>query len=269
MTRFLGVTRERVFSPGRVDDDGAILRMVADRLRVAGRDVSVLDGDATHWPEPVAGTVVFAMCQGERALTNLERWQARGLRIVNTPQGIRNCQRQRTVAAFEGSHIAFPETLLVDTDGAAPAMAACGAWIKRGDVHATEPDDVVYVDDTVAAQRTLQRFRSRGIARAVVQRHVPGTVVKFYAVLGRFFSCTSAGGAPPLAAGVLSRIDGLGRQAADRLEIEIYGGDCVVDVNGGLQLIDLNDWPSYAFCCAEAASNIAAYLLAQDVASDE
>lgn len=268
MTRFLGVARERVFSPGRVDDDGAIIRMVADRLRVAGHEVSVFDADEAQWPEPAGGTIVFAMCQGERALTNLERWQARGLRIVNTPQGIRNCQRHRTVAAFAGRDIAFPATRLVDTDGPVPGMVEGGVWIKRGDVHATEPHDVVYVDDGAAARQALQRFRLRGIARVVMQRHIPGPVVKFYAVRGRFFACASGVGAVPLADDVLQQIDALGRHAAEILGVEVYGGDCVRDLNGKLYLIDLNDWPSFASCRAAAASHIAAYVQARDVARD-
>ena len=270
MSRFLGITRERVFSPGRVDDDGAILHMVADRLRTAGHEVSVFDADEPRWPQPVAGTVVFAMCQGERALAHLQQWQARGLRIVNTPDGIRNCQRHRTVAAFAGSPIAFPETVLVDSGErlTVPWIADGGAWIKRGDVHATEPDDVVFVDGAATAQQALGRFRARGIARVVVQRHIPGTVVKFYAVRGRFFACASGPGVVPLADDVLQRIDALGGRAAEILGVEVYGGDCVRDLSGKLHLIDLNDWPSFASCRAAAAGHIAAYVQAQDVARD-
>ncbi len=271
MSRFLGITREPVFSPGRVQDDGAILEMVADRLRAGGQDVRVLAADAEPWPEPAAGTIVFTMCQGAPALQRLQQWQARGVRIVNCPEAILNCQRHRTVAAFQAAAIPFPETVLLTVGGEPPLpswVANGGAWVKRGDVHATEADDVVAVDGTAAARRALQRFRERGIAAAVLQRHVAGTVVKFYAVRDGFFHCVRPLGGVEIPLEVLRRIAKLGQRAAAALNVEVYGGDCVYDVNGGVTLIDLNDWPSYAPCRAEGAAAIAAHLLAQDVATD-
>jgi hypothetical protein len=270
MRSFLGISRERIFSPGRVDDDRAILRLVADALQCAGQRVQLLDGDDRTWPEPSAETVVFAMCQGPRAVEHLRRWEQRGARVVNSADGILNCQRHRTVPALVAAGTPFPASVLVDT-AAPPALpewiAADGAWVKRGDVHATEADDVVFVEGADAAAAALRRFHERGVARAVVQRHVSGTVVKFYAVRGRFFFAV-----PPrdgaLPADALRGIDTLAQQAARVLDVEVYGGDCVCAANGAVHLIDLNDWPSYAPCRSEAAREIAGYLLAQPTARD-
>lgn len=260
MSAFLGIRRERVFSPGRVDDDRAILDAVIDTLRAAGCAVGVVDGDDERWPEPQVGTVVFTMAQGDRALARLAAWERRGIRVVNTPEAILNCQRHRTVPLLTAAGIAFPESRMIATDAVpAGAMFPDGAWLKRGDVHATDPDDVVFVDTPAAFDAAVSGFRSRGIRAAVVQRHVPGAVVKFYAVRGRFFY----GVRPPgggLADSVHDGIDRLGQQAAAALGVEIYGGDCVCDPSGRLTLIDLNDWPSYARCRSRAASAIAAYI---------
>jgi hypothetical protein len=271
MSEFLGITREPVFSPGKVEDDRAILEMTAEHLRALGHAVDVCSAADDAWPEPADTTVVFTMAQGARALRRLQQWEARGIRIVNRPAGILNCQRQRTVAAFAGAGLAFPETVLLATKAAVPWpvwVGAAGAWIKRGDVHATEADDVVYVADVAAAGDALQRFAARGIAVAAVQRHVAGTVLKFYAVRGRFFHCVQPPGGTQITAGVVREIDELGRRAAEILEVEVYGGDCVLGMNGELSLIDLNDWPSYASCRARAAAGIAAHLLAQTVATE-
>jgi glutathione synthase/RimK-type ligase-like ATP-grasp enzyme len=268
MSTFFGITREPVFSPGKVDDDAAILELVAARLRQAGHTVAVCDPDAARWPEPADGTLVFAMCQSDRALARLEEWHRRGLRIINSPAAIRNCRRRQTLAAFRGAQIPFPDSVLLETGAQAvvPAwVAQGGAWVKRGDVHATEPADVVAVEDVAATRQALRRMRDRGIETAVVQRHVPGSVLKFYAVDRRFFHGVPAPG-NPISREVLQRADELGRRAARALGVEIYGGDCVCDVNGALTLIDLNDWPSYAPCRARAAEEIAAHLQAQCVA---
>jgi len=270
MSHFLGITREPEFSPGKVDADRAILELTAEQLRTRGHTVQVCNAADETWPEPAGGTVVFTMAQGARALQRLRQWETRGVRIVNRPGGILNCQRHRTVAAFAATDLAFPETVLLPTAGAPPLptwIAVAGAWIKRGDVHATDPADVVYVTDAAAAGAALHRFHARGIAAAVVQRHMAGTVLKFYGVRDGFFHCVPPASGAALPAEVLHGIDALGRRAADLLEVEIYGGDCVVDVNGELTLIDLNDWPSYAPCRAHAAGAIAAYVLAQKVAT--
>ncbi len=271
MSRFLGISREPEFSPGKVEDDRAILEMTAARLRERGHAADVCGADAEVWPVATDATVVFTMAQGGRALDRLQQWAVRGVRIINRPEGILNCQRHRTVAAFAQTDVAFPETALLATTEATrvPAwVSAAGAWVKRGDVHATEADDVVYVADMNAARDALRRFQVRGIASAVVQRHIAGTVLKFYAVRGGFFHCVppTAGGETPKE--TARRIDALGRRAADILGVEVYGGDCVVGVNGELTLIDLNDWPSYAPCRARAAGEIAAYVLAQIKATE-
>lgn len=271
MSVFLGITREHVYSPGRVADDSAILHLVADELRQEGHSVAVIGGDDERWPEPAAYTMVFAMCQGPRALERLQHWEARGVRIINRPDGILNCQRHRTVPALVRAGTPFPESLLLET-AAAPTLPAWiadgGAWVKRGDVHATESDDVVFVDSVATAHAALHRFHARRVAHAVVQRHVRGIVLKFYAVRGRFFHAVPPPGGSVLPPETLPRIDALGQDAARVLNVEVYGGDCVFAVNGALTLIDLNDWPSYAPCRSAAAKGIAAYLLAQHTARD-
>jgi len=264
MSKFFGITRERVFSPGKVEDDSAILEAVAGRLRQAGHAVSVFHADEPEWPDPTGISLVFSMAQGAVALERMREWQARSIRIVNRPEAILNCQRHRTIAALTGAGVPFPESHLIDTSagGALPEWIGGGAWVKRGDVHATEAGDVVRVDSVVAARAVLQRLHQRGIHSAVVQRHVGGTVLKFYAVRQRFFFCVTASSSWPLPASALERIAALGERAARALDVEVYGGDCVYDAQGGLCLIDLNDWPSYVSCRTQAAMEIATYLQA-------
>jgi len=271
MKTFLGITRERVFSPGRVADDAAILHLVAERLRADGHAVTVIDGDDAHWPEVGADTVVFTMCQGDRALERLADWEAAGVRVVNRPDGILNCQRHRTVPLLTAAALPVPPSLLVTTaaEPAWPGWATAGVWVKRGDVHATEPADVVFAPERAAAGAALRGFYDRGIARAVLQQHAPGVVLKFYAVTDRFFFCV-----PPADAGlpgpdVLARVRDLGARAARALRVEVYGGDCVVAADHQVSLIDLNDWPSYAACRVDAATAIAACVLPPNSAREQ
>ena len=61
----------------------------------------------------------------------------------------------------------------------------------------------------------------------------------------------------PFEAGRLAR---LVRAAATALGLEVYGGDAIASADGGLVLLDVNAWPSFALYRDEAAPVIAAYL---------
>jgi hypothetical protein len=259
---FLGIAREPVYSPGKVEDDRAILDAVAARLRRTYR-VAVLDPEPTL-PASAPAPVVFAMCQGPASLETLRRWEASGVRVINSSAGIANTHRARMLAAFERHGIAQPAGRLLRSDepNAFPEWTDGSAWLKRGDVHATEPDDVVRVEGRAAAATAMAAMRRRGITSALLQPHIDGPVFKFYAVRGCFFAAFAPPqAAQPLQRALETRMRALAEAAAAALELEVFGGDCVRDRQDNLWLIDLNDWPSYARCRPEAAEAIASYLI--------
>ena len=264
---FLGIEREAVFSPGKVDADAGILSSVGRVLTARGADVRILTVDEAARATPSEATVVFAMCQGDAALALLFAWEARGIRIVNRPRAVLDSRRHRAIPLLQRAAVALPTTILVDSaDPDAPrAVASLGtpAWVKRGDVHATHPDDVARVDAPELLPTTLARFRERGIHEVAVQRHVAGTVHKFYGVAEDFFHCVTPADGRHLDATTLAAMQSLGVRGAAALGLEVYGGDCVCDAHGDLHLVDLNDWPSYGPCRAQGAAAIAAHIHAQ------
>jgi hypothetical protein len=264
MSAFLGITREPLFSPGKVDADRAILLAVAEVLERRGHAVRVAAGEGAL-PEPEPGEAVFAMCQGDAALAALREWERRGVRVVNSVASILGCHRHRLLESLRRAAVKAPEALVFDTARVPerwPAwLESAGGWLKRGDVHATEADDVVFVRDANEARGTVARFQARDIARAALQRHVDGTIVKFYAAGDRliaWFPPSDVELAP--SADQIEALSGVARSAAAAVGLDVYGGDCVLDASGGVALIDLNDWPSYAACRAAAAKAIAAHL---------
>jgi hypothetical protein len=259
MTVFLGIARECVYSPGKVEDDQAILDAVAECLaqRHCVRTVSA--------EEPLVGpdpeTIVFTMCQGPAALETIRTWEAAGIRVINSADSIENCHRHRMLPALDRMSVNCPPSVIIPTNGAGvlPEWIAEGAWLKRGDVHATQAGDVVFVREPKAARETLRDFCQRGISRAMVQRHVEGTVIKFYAVRNGFLAWFPE---KPLALpeSEVDALRALANAGAVALGLDIFGGDCVRAADGTLWLIDLNDWPSYGRCRSAAATAIAGYL---------
>ncbi|MEO6027764.1 MAG: hypothetical protein ABIR79_12940 [Candidatus Binatia bacterium] len=256
MPTLVAVRREPEFSPGRVEDDAAILERTRDAL--AARDVTLRIGDVAELDTDTPDAVL-AMCQSATALAALDR-AAASIPVINTPDAIRACYRHETIRRLAGSTVPFPPTRVVATtdDPMLPADAA-PCWVKRGDVHAMTAADVVFAATADDVRTALRDFADRGIKRAALQRHVAGTVIKFYGVAdGRFFRCYTQGGSIPAPIPTLWEA---ARSGAAALGLEVFGGDLVVGDDGRPTIVDLNDWPSFARCRDEAADAIASYVI--------
>ena len=266
--RFTGIAREAVYSPGKVDADRAILEATAKALARRGASVRLLEpeqvdnaGDGTD--------LVFAMCQGPQALAGLRRLEAAGLPVVHRAEAIEACHRVRMLGLLEAAGVARPEARLVASERPGPealawvdALGAAGVWVKRGDVHATEPGDVSRAVGASEAARALQALSRRGVAAAVLEAHLEGPTFKFYGVVGTGFFRAFEGDRrdpvphPPA-------WPRLAEAAAQALDLGVYGGDLIVDISGSSWVVDVNDWPSFSRCRRDAAAAIAQYLLAR------
>jgi hypothetical protein len=259
-----GIFREVAHSPGRIDDDAAILKSVGEVLAERGFGVELVTADAL-FETPCAN--VFVMCERGAILDRLAAMEKAGSIIVNSPAAIRNTYRHRMVELFAQSHVPAPVSWIVATDANKPRPADC-AWVKRHDFHATQPDDVIYAASETGWREALRRFAGRGIPFVVAQKHVVGDLVKFYGVgngsaamdanwfqwfyhrdkgmLGHSFET--------------ARLREVAFDAAAALGLEIFGGDAIIQANGEPMIIDLNAWPSYALYRDRAAQAIADHL---------
>jgi hypothetical protein len=261
----VGVYREARFSPGRTDDDALILEAVAAELGRRGVRVRLWSAEELQSDVKPPG-LVFSMAQGEASLHKLRRWQAHGSLVINSPTSVWNCRRVRTVELCRAAGVSMPESWVASTlppprlnfppQGGKGQGVSSSFWLKRADVHATQPDDVVLVQEAAAYHAALAAFARRGLVQALLQRHYPGQVIKFYGVgPGRFFNC------PEVDAPTRQQVVALATRAASAVGLEVFGGDCILSEEGTLVLIDLNDWPSFTRCRHAAAQAIADHLL--------
>lgn len=247
----LAIYRAAIYSPGKVEADAAILDGVCDRLVAGGWTVDRVREEELGDREPPAH--VLTMAQGEEALRLIEDWELAGARVVNRSEAIRNCYRSRMARMLLMNGVPFPKSVLAPADLPSPPDGldvSGGVWVKRGDVHAMEAGDVVFARDAAEYRVAAGAMRARGIRQVLAQEPVEGTVVKFYA--------TADGGllrAFPEAAD-LGELRVLASSVANVLGLEVFGGDVVVG-EGGMTLIDVNDWPSFSRCRDEAAEAIA------------
>lgn len=272
MGRLVALYRNLSYSPlQHRTNDTAIMDATVARLAAHGWQVEkVLEPEVEQGRVPEADLYVN-MCQGPLASEHLVPIEeANGAVVVNRATSVLNCHRHRLVSKMATSGLAFPRTLIVNTHIALPREEQLIAhfngqpqiWIKRGDVHAERPEDVVAAK-LGGVPGALAAFAARQISYVAVQEHVPGPVIKFYGVADgsffRFYNAEQGAGAPPPEVDPV-KLQALAFQAAALLGLEVFGGDAVVPTPDHPVLIDLNDWPSFASFRDEAAWAIAAYI---------
>jgi len=131
--------------------------------------------------------------------------------------------------------------------------------VKGGDLYASRREDVHRVASAAAFDIVLDDFERRGISTAVLQDHVEGREIKFYAVAhGGFFHWLDSGGASTAEA--VFDFPARAAQTGASAALEIFGGDLIIRNDGSIVLIDLNDWPSFAPCLQACGEAIAGYL---------
>lgn len=260
--RALGIYRESEFSPGKVEDDAAILDASLAALRDAGVEVSAMSARRFVEKAPPAVDLVLAMCQGERALAWLAALERQGALAINSALAIRNCYRDLLYAGLIHAGVPAPAGALVRTDGRPPDLIPLGLldldapmYIKRGDLHALASDDVQRVESRSALRATLADFARRGVSLAYVQQAVEGRLVKFYGVSGGeyFAALPESGELSDRASLALAQGAAAGAAA---LGLEAWGGDAIID-GDKMVIIDFNDWPSFARVRDAAARSIA------------
>ena len=274
-----GIMRAGAYSPNHIGNDAAIFNAAAEQLRKRGYVVNIYSEEQFKLNE-IKENVILNMCREQSSITKLQQLEDQGKLVINSGYGIENCTRERMTRILLGNNIPYPDSLIVDTNEAIkPLLKKSGfqsCWIKRGDFHAMHKEDVSYVRHPEEAQEVLQEYFYRGIKRAVINKHLVGDLIKFYGVKDQSFfywfypfdEGHSKYGAEAIngkSKGFHFDVDEMKhicQRAAEELNVVIYGGDCIVDSEGKMQIIDFNDWPSFAPCRVEAAPYIAKAVIA-------
>lgn len=272
--KIAGIMRTGIFSPNHIGNDAAIFNVVAEQLRKRGCEVKIYS-EEQFAAGGVDEHIILNMCRERRSIEMLQKLEDEGRLVINSGYGIENCTRERMTRILMASGIPYPESFIVDTDEVVKDRLASSGfnsfWVKRGDQHSQHREDVAYARHAQEAQETLQEFFLRGIKRAVINRHLTGDLVKFYGVAGtpffyHFFpfdlghskyGYENINGAPRHIHFDEDRLKAICAKAADVMDVKIYGGDCIVDEDSNITIIDFNDWPSFAPCRQEAGPIIA------------
>ena len=274
-----GIMRAGAYSPNHIGNDTAIFNGTAEELRKRGCLVNVYSEEQFN-KNGVDEPIIMAMCREHESIARLQQLEDQGRLVINSGYGIENCTRERMTRILLGNGIPYPDSLIVNTnENIKPMLREAGftsCWIKRGDFHAMHKEDVSYVRHADEAQEVLQEYFYRGINRAVINVHLVGDLIKFYGIRDTdyfyWFYPLDAGHSKygweavnGVSRGLpfdLSHLKEICNRAAEELNVVVYGGDCIVDEDGTVRIIDFNDWPSFAPCRNEAAPHIAKAIIA-------
>ena len=266
--------RAGAYSPNHIGNDAAIFTAVADHLRRKGCEVEIMSEEQFKTSTP-SQDIIIDMCREHESVLKLQQLEEEGRLVINSGFGIENCTRERMTRILIGNSIPSPDSIIVNTnekiidDLNEKGITAC--WIKRGDYHSMHKEDVTYCRHPEEAQEVVHEFFYRGIKRAVINRHLVGDLVKFYGVVGQPFFFWFYPFDEHHSKYGYEEINGVSQhlpfdekelhimcnKTAEIFDIKIYGGDCIVDKDGTVRIIDFNDWPSFAPCRKEAAPYIA------------
>ena len=276
--KIAGVMRAGAYSPNHIGNDAAIFNAAAEHLRKRGCVVNIYNEEQFR-EQDITEQIVLNMCREQSSIAKLQSLEDEGRLVINSGYGIENCTRERMTRILLGNKVPYPDSLIVNTnenvidDLKEAGFSSC--WIKRGDFHAMHKEDVSYCRHPEEAQEVVHEYFYRGIKRAVINRHLVGDLIKFYGVSGQpffyWFYPFDEGHSKYGYEAVNGKSRGLKfdeeelkmmcQRASDILDAKIYGGDCIVDPDGTIRIIDFNDWPSFAPCRQEAAPYIAKCVL--------
>lgn len=258
------IYRAKEFSPNLANKDKAILDKVGKHLCDFGcNTIFIHEEDFISIDYDV--DIVMSMCRRNESLSLLEQFEQRGKIVINSSQSIRNCSRNIIYELLEKADISIAKQY--------HSNYQFPLWMKTKNGWATTKDDVRYISN----DQELKDVKSQNPDKQyLLFEHLKGDLIKFYGVEGSDFfywiyasenhskfDLEKYNGKPHYYDFSEQNLYVLCSNAAKAIGLIAYGGDCIVDSNGNIKIIDFNDWPSYSKCIDDASTAIANMALKQ------
>ncbi len=257
---FAGIKRKEHYSPNHRKNDALILQKTASELEKLGID-SVLYTEDEFISSTIEADLFFSMGRDYATLNKLAELEMSGTIVINSSQSAYNCHRVSMIQKMIEADVTIPKSHIVKTDSnilyKLSVVGKSKIWIKRGDVHAIHKEDVTLVYSDEQLNFVLNEFKLRGITDAILQENIDGDVVKFYSVRDtEFFYWYYLDGKNKYDFN-LKELKLLAHKSAEIMDLMVYGGDAIIEEDGTITIIDINDWPSFAPIRDEASKYIA------------
>lgn len=267
------VYRSHEHSPNLTDADSRIINAASIKLQERGYAIHRYT-EAQFIETDITEPAIINMCRKPRSIEKLCRLEAEGKTVINSGHAIRKCTKRKLWEISTANNIETPATVIVgSTDTTLPFSGTFRpCWLKLPDESVTDKDDIIYAGTPAEYREALTRYHSRAITEVLVCEHLEGDLLKFYAVSGDRYLYTlypkqsgySKFGYEANNSDVkfypykTERLKEICSIMSRETGITVFGGDCIITPDGKINIIDLNDWPSFSPCTEEASEAIAA-----------
>lgn len=255
------------------DKDMQLFNKIAEELKNRGHSVEILDEKDDISTEYDA---IFHMSRTTTTLEKLAKYETKGLYVTNPANGVKNCSRKKFMEILDKSNIRQPSYTHINTTTDKNKNLQFPGWLKKSEGWACDACDVQFITSQEEYKKALSTLVAKGCKEAIFCEHITGDIIKFYGIRSEDFfrhhypdpTTTKFG---------LEKINGIPQrhkfdpkklhttvfQAAKALNINIFGGDCIITAEEEIYIIDLNDFPSFSACRDEAAKKIATSIIKQ------
>lgn len=267
------VYRSHEHSPNLTDADSRIINAASIKLQERGYAIHRYT-EAQFIETDITEPAIINMCRKPRSIEKLCRLEGEGKTVINSGHAIRKCTKRKLWEISTANNIETPATVIVgSTDTTLPFSGTFRpCWLKLPDESVTDKDDIIYAGTPAEYREALTRYHSRAITEVLVCEHLEGDLLKFYAVSGDRYLYTlypkqsgySKFGYEANNSDVkfypykTERLKEICNIMSRETGITVFGGDCIITPDGKINIIDLNDWPSFSPCAEEASEAIAA-----------
>lgn len=257
--------REKIFSPNHIENDAEIMKATANALLARGNAVELIsESELVSTPLKDDVDMIVSMGRKNATLDKIFDYERIGVPSINSSRGVYNSFRETLTPILTQNEIPVPLSLVFDTDKFSSEyyekIAGKKVWLKCEN-HSFHREDVTPVYNVEECETTIREFRCRGFRKCLLQEHVTGSEIKFYALRdGSLFHWYYANGLPHRSFDE-GAFKSLIIKTAELVKLDVFGGDAIIREDGSFRLIDFNDWPSFAPIRRQAAESIADYVM--------
>ena len=267
MTRIATIARNPADSPNMTANDAAILESVAVELKACGAEVVSINEDEDI---PFDIQAVCTMSRTESIIARLREAENSGITVINSSVAVENCSRKQFMELLRDNAVPQP-TFKVVRSVAELNDTQLPCWIKKAKGWSNHKEDICFTQTINEAKTAVLQMAQRGITECIQMLHCQGDIIKFYGVGKDFFhycypqdskfGLESINGAPGHYAFDTTALKAAAQKAATVVGLEVYGGDAIVDPQGRIYIIDINDFPSFTAIRSTAAKEIAKLIM--------
>lgn len=286
----LAISRDPIYSPNNEKKDAAIWNGVLERFRARGWKIDEIS------EEELAG-MSMKECKNRyskivhmaRRMKSLMRIEKLNIPAFNKAHAVRIVSKSREATLLRLQHIGLPVPAWWAYDPEEDEMFVCDlnlqkllpGWVKAMREDGAKPQDVSFVQTPLEADSHILQLSAERVPDIIVMQHIEGDLIKCYVVLDENpdgeirllrwfrpqeidyskFGEAERHNTPPSNNTIdETELAQLARAIGQTLDLQIFGFDAIVKSDDSINIIDVNDWPSFSCCQEEAADAIASVI---------